>query len=202
MSAASTQQLEQWSRDFGDDYTERNEVDWQRRQPALSEIFAPLAPTSVLEVGCNRGHNLRALREILPEATLCGVEPNGSARHLARNVAENCVVLPGDAFGLPCADGAFDCVFTAGVLIHIALRDLPRALSEIHRVARRHLLAIEYYSENETSIRYRDRADLLWKRDFQRHYEQRFAGLKLMRKGYLDQDSGFDRCHWWLWEKR
>ena len=201
MNATRTQQLEHWSHDFGDDYTERNQVVWQTRRPALAEIFAPLAPHSVLEIGCNRGHNLRALRDILPEATLCGVEPKNRARHFARGLATDCVILPGNAFDLPCADGAFDCVFTAGVLIHVALRDLPRALNEIHRVARRHLLAIEYFSERETSIRYRDRSDLLWKRDFRRHYEQRFGGLKLLRKGFLDQDSGFDRCHWWLWQK-
>ena len=201
MNATQTRQLEHWKRSFGDNYTECNQVDWRTRQSALSEIFAPLAPGSVLEVGCNRGHNLRALREILPDATLCGVEPNASARHCAREVAPSCVVLPGDVFNLPCADGAFDCVFTAGVLIHIALRDLPRALGEIHRVARNHVLAIEYFSENETSIRYRDRSDLLWKRDFRRHYEESFGGLELLRDGYLDGDSGFDRCHWWLWRK-
>ena len=193
--------LEHWSLEYGDKFGDRNQIDWRARRPALAEIFAPLSPTSVLEIGCDRGHNLRVLRDILPEATLCGVESDDRARHLARDLASDCVILPGNTFTLPCLDNSFDCVFTAGVLIHIALRDLPRALGEIHRVARRHLLAIEYFSERETSIRYRDRSDLLWKRDFRGHYERHFGSLKLLREGILAPDTGFDGCHWWLWEK-
>ena len=94
-----------------------------------------------------------------------------------------------------------DLVFTAGVLIHVALPDLPRALDEIHRAARRWVLAIEYFADTETSIPYRGRDDLLWKRDFRDHYRRRFADLALVGEGYLDAASGFDRCHWWLFEK-
>jgi ubiquinone/menaquinone biosynthesis C-methylase UbiE len=64
-------------------------------------------------------------------------------------------IVEGNAFELPFNDNCFDLIFTSGVLIHIALTDLPRALSEIHRVINRYILAIEYFAEEETSIYYR-----------------------------------------------
>jgi ubiquinone/menaquinone biosynthesis C-methylase UbiE len=110
-------------------------------------------------------------------------------------------VLRGHAFDLPFEDGYFDLAFTAGVLIQIALADLPRALSEIHRVSGRFILAIEYFAERETAISYRGHEDLLWKRDFLKHYQMQFPALSLLRTGYWDREHGFDRTHWWLLEK-
>lgn len=196
---ARTTQLENWTEAFGDDYTERNVVDWHDRVAGFGEILNELPVGSVLEVGCNRGHNLRALAHLLPDAKITGVEPNAQARNLA--AIAGCAILRGDAFDLPVADGAYELVFTAGVLIHVAPDDLSRALDEIHRAASRYVLAIEYFAETETVIPYRGRDDLLWKRNFAEHYRSRFADLQIVREGYLGADSGFDRCHWWLFEK-
>ncbi|MCB1182654.1 methyltransferase domain-containing protein [bacterium] len=196
---AATGQLAHWSADFGDAYTERNVVAWRDRLAGFRTVLGDLPVSSVLEVGCNRGHNLQALAHLHPDAAIVGIEPNATARAVA--AGNGCDARPGDAFALPVADGAFDLVFTAGVLIHVALPDLPRALDEIHRAARRWVLAIEYFADTETSIPYRGRDDLLWKRDFRDHYRRRFADLALVGEGYLDAASGFDRCHWWLFEK-
>jgi pseudaminic acid biosynthesis-associated methylase len=192
-----TQQLEMWSGEFGKQYTDRNQVDWQRRVPLLRPMVEGLSPGRVLEVGCNRGHNLVALREILGEKPeLIGVEPNPYAREFARSVGVD--ARDADAFGLPFPDGHFDLVFTAGVLIHIAPEDLPRALREVYRCSRRSILAIEYFSEGETAIPYRGHQGLLWKRDFQRHYQTLLPELTLVRQGYCEE---WDRTTWWLWEK-
>lgn len=195
----TTTQLEHWTEEFGDAYTQRNEVDWRSRVKAFAQIVQGLDVGSVLEVGCNRGHNLQAVGHVLPAAQVVGVEPNATARGLAARA--DCDVLAGDAFALPVADGGFDLVFTAGVLIHVAPDDLPRALDEIHRAAGKYVLAIEYFAATETPIPYRGRTDLLWKRDFGGHYANRFDDLALVRDGYLDADGGFDRCHWWLFAK-
>lgn len=192
-----TQQLEQWSGEFGKQYTDRNAVDWRTMVPFLRPMVEGLSLGRVLEVGCSRGHNLVALREILGEGTeLLGVEPGPYAREIAR--AAGVDARPGDAFSLPFPDGSFDLVFTAGVLIHVALDDLPRAMRELYRCSRRYLLAVEYFSEEETVIPYRGHQDLLWKRDFPRHYQSLFPDLTLVRHGYV---ADWDRSTWWLWEK-
>ncbi len=199
---SQTQQLETWSGEFGTAYTDRNIADLAKRTQAFREIIQDLPITRVLEVGCNRGHNLIAFSEIIGEnAVVCGIEPNPYALRTARASSDRISALKGTAFELPFRDGYFDLVFTAGVLIHISLADLPRAISEIVRTSRRYVLALEYFAEEETTIPYRGSNDLLWKRNFLAHYQTQFPELKLVRSGYYDQEQGFDRTHWWLLEK-
>lgn len=197
-----TQQLQVWQGEFGRAYTDRNPVDWRTRFPAFQRMLEGLPITSVLEVGCNRGHNLRAVAELLGEhREIVGIEPNTYARQLARATYPEAGILSGHAFDLPFKDAYFDLVFTAGVLIHIPLDDLPLALAEIHRVSRRYMLAVEYFAEEETVIHYRGYDDLLWKRDFRKHYQTQWPDLRVMRCGYWERQHGFERTHWWLFEK-
>jgi len=197
-----TQQLLAWEGDFGVAYTERNLVDWHVRLPAFQQMLDGLDLQRVLEVGCNRGHNLKVLAELLGQGCdVVGVEPNRYALELARQATAKAGVLHGNIFDLPFKDSFFDMVLTAGVLIHVAPSDLPAALDELHRVSRRYLLAIEYFAQQEEAIRYRGQDGLLWKRDFLRAYLDQFPHLSLVQQGYWGVDSGFDRTHWWLLEK-
>lgn len=196
-----THQLDVWKGAFGQAYTDRNQEDWQLRVEPWREMLRGLSLERVLEVGCNRGSNLRALAEVLGDGpAIVGIEPNPYALQLARAASNRIGVLSGDAFELPFKDGYFDLAFTAGVLIHIALPDLHRALAEIYRVSRRYVLAIEYFDEAETVIPYRGHEDLLWKRNFLKAYQEQFPDLSLRRSGYWEKC--FDRSHWWLLEKR
>jgi pseudaminic acid biosynthesis-associated methylase len=194
--------LEIWEGEFGKAYTDRNEIDWHTRLPAFQQMLDGLLIKRVLEVGCNRGHNLICLARILGEGSdIVGVEPNRYALEIARASSVNVGVLYGHAFDLPFKDGYFDLVFTARVLIHIPLGDLPLALSEIYRVSKRYILAIEYFAQEETVVHYRGYDNLLWKRDFLRHYQSQFPELTLVRSGFLTSEDGFDKTHWWLLEK-
>lgn len=196
------QQLHAWRGEFGNAYSDRNQDDWRTRLPTFRQMLAGLQITRVLEVGCNRGHNLTVLTELLEEGSeLVGVEPNQYALEIARQQNPKATVLGAQASDIPFEDAYFDLVFTAGVLIHIPLAALPTALSEIYRVSRRYILAIEYFAEEETVIHYRGYDNLLWKRDFLKHYCSEFPGLTLLRSGYWGPEDGFDRTHWWLLEK-
>lgn len=193
-----TAQLLHWQGEFGDEYTDRNHVDPQTLVPAFMEMLCGLDVVSVLEVGCNRGHNLQAIRAVLPRARLAGVDPN----QYALNVAAPGVELGhANAFHLPYQDGEFDLVFTCGVLIHVAAKDLSRAIKEMYRVSDRYLLVIEYHAPEETPVRYRGHDELLWKRDFGREFMDLYPDLGLVWAGFLPRDRGFDDCHWWLFEK-
>ena len=71
-----TDQLGAWSGEFGKQYTERNQISWEARKPHFEGIVKGLSLGSVLEVGCNRGHNLVALQSIVGEGTArVGIEP-------------------------------------------------------------------------------------------------------------------------------
>lgn len=196
-------QLDTWQGEFGNQYTDRNTIDWHKRLPAFQRILSGLPLKRVLEVGCNRGHNLLCISKLLGEASeVIGVEPNAYAAKLARSLDPNISVIRGDAYAIPFVSGYFDLAFTAGVLIHVPDERLGEAIREIARVTRKYVLAIEYFSEHDTEIAYRNNHELLWKRDFLRHYQESLPNLSLVNSGYLDSTEGFDRCHWWLLEKR
>lgn len=198
----ATEQLKQWQSEFGDAYTARNAVDWQVRLPAWQTMIGDLQLQHVVEVGPNRGHNLRAIAELgCASGNIVGVEPNPTAIQIARASSPLFSVLQGSAFELPFVDGYADLIFTAGVLIHISPDDLPRALAQIQRVSRRYILCAEYFAETLTEIVYRGQHDLLWKRNFKQDYLDQFPDLAVVREGYWDADAGFDRTHWWLFEK-
>lgn len=152
-------------------------------------------------MGCNRGHNLVLLSTLFHGSTVVGIDPNLNALSLAQADDAHIDLVQGHSFDIPFKDESFDLAFTCGVLIHIALPDLPAALKEIYRVTCRYILAVEYFAEQETAIHYRGYDDLLWKRDFLEHYRKLFPDLALLRTGTWDKADGFDACQWWLMEK-
>ncbi|MBA3534486.1 MAG: methyltransferase domain-containing protein [Ardenticatenales bacterium] len=195
-------QLEMWRGAFGEAYTDRNVIEPASRLPAFRQMLEGLPLERVLEVGCNRGHNLLALADLLPEESeIVGIEPNPHARALARAASTRIAVMSGQAAYLPFRENYFDMVFTSGVLIHIPPDALPTVLSELHRVSRRYLLAIEYFASEAEEISYRGHEGLLWKRNFLQDYQSLFPTLRLLRQGYWRAEDGFDRATWWLMEK-
>ena len=72
-------------------------------------------------------------------------------------------VTEGSALRIPFPDASFDMVFTSGLLIHIAPQDLPVAMNEIYRCAKRWIWGFEYHSPQMTEIPYRGHSELLWK---------------------------------------
>jgi pseudaminic acid biosynthesis-associated methylase len=187
-----------WQGQFGDEYTDRNVVDSQKRVPAFREMFRDLDLGYVIEIGCNRGHNLQAVRTVLPDAIITGIEPNQKALHEAKKVGH---AMYGKGDNLPFGNGTYDLAFTAGVLIHIPPAELDDVLTEVMRVTRRYILAIEYAADEDTAITYRGNEGLLWKRDFYGHYKRLNPQITLVRSGYWKAEDGFDDCTWWLMEK-
>ncbi|MGO9120330.1 MAG: pseudaminic acid biosynthesis-associated methylase [Desulfomonilaceae bacterium] len=198
---AETVQLKAWAGEFGDAYTDRNVVDWRTRLSAFRTMLEGTEPGSILELGSNRGHNLILLSELFAGAQVVGLEPNMKALRIAQQTCGAMRIIRGNALEIPFGNSRFDLVITANMLIHIAIEDLAAVLKEIYRVSRKYILSIEYFAEEETVIHYRGHDDLLWKRNFPEHYRSQFPALRLLKSGYWDSDNGFDRSHWWLWEK-
>lgn len=183
-----------WQGEGGDAYLARNRVNWALRVPFWKAIVRDLQPKSVLEVGCNAGWNLLALREANPKIILSGIEPNDKAREeAARNGLAVCQSWP-EAQYL-----GFDLVFTSGVLIHVPPVILTETMLRIAEASKRYVIAIEYEAETETEIEYRGEMGLLWKRPYGKLYEA--MGLKTLGSAFLPPESGFDRCQYNLLEK-
>jgi pseudaminic acid biosynthesis-associated methylase len=201
--------LDHWAGEFGDAYVARNPATEQNvrlRLRALAPILARLdgaPPRAILECGCNVGLNLRALRQ-LTDAELFAVEPNRSAREsvLRDAVLDAGHLVEGSLSALPFGNESMDLVFTSGVLIHVPPAQLTGALHEVHRVSRRYVLAIEYFSPRPEAVTYRGHEGLLWKRDFGGAYLDLFPSLRTIDTGFLwSRTSGCDDATWWLFEK-
>lgn len=199
-----------WRGEFGDAYVDRNAIDAAMiaaRTASWSEILKTVAgapPQSILEVGANIGLNLRALRRLSP-ATFYALEPNEKARErlVADQVVDKDKAMDGLASKIPLKDGAVDLAFTAGVLIHIHPDNLLASISEIHRVARRYIVCIEYFADKPTEIPYRGHTEALFKRDFGGFYLDNFPKLKVVDYGFFwSRLTTLDNLTWWVFEKQ
>jgi pseudaminic acid biosynthesis-associated methylase len=210
-----TSQLQHWRGEFGRAYTERNSLtpsaldalyckNFGLARSELNQRFLADIPRDarILEIGCNEGNQLCALRE-MGFHHLYGIEVQEYALRRARNRVENGRLALATAFEIPFPDGFFDLVFTSGVLIHIAPPDLPKALREIHRCAGAFIWGLEYYSTQPTEVNYRGHQSLLWKADYAGLYLNSFADLEPVRREQIPylQDSNVD-CMFLLAKKK
>lgn len=208
--AENGKQISAWRGGFGDDYVERNLGD-DARLRALTVSFGTILdhlhgdrPKSILEVGANLGNNMAALARV-SDAELYAVEPNDKARARLAELGrvEESNIHNAVATALPFDDGAIDLVFTSGVLIHIPEEDLETAYREMHRVASKYVLSIEYFAPKPTRIEYRGETDLLFKRDFGGFWLDTFDDLEPVANGFLwKRTTGLDDLNWWLFRKR
>ena len=195
---------------FGQAYIERNKPTRDThfaRVDMFSRILAHCdhGPSSILEVGANVGNNIQVLNEI-SGARLYATEPNLEARcQLVQSGYLRSVDISGNPAGAMTdfADNSIDLVFTSGVLIHLNPEfDLKPAMQEILRVARRYVLAIEYFSDKPEMIIYRGEPDRLWKRDFGKLYLESFPTLMPVAQGFeWRETTGLDNLTWWLFRK-
>lgn len=188
-----------WTGAFGDDYTKRQMDTHEARRYIWGEIL-PFSSGSILEVGANVGANLAAI-ESLGDFTLFATEPNKQAFQqliskgicATDNVADNLESY---------TDGMVDLVFTSGVLIHIPPEKLKASLSEIHRVAKRYIIAAEYFAPSEEMIPYRGHDNALWRRDYGSLYLDQFPDLRCISCTFAwKRTTGLDNLTIWVFEK-
>lgn len=90
---------------------------------------------SLLDTGCGPGHFLKHLRSQGHAGRLVGLDQSAG---MIAQLPESVEGVVGDVQQLPFADGEFDWVVARHMLYHV--EDIPRALSELLRVARQGLL--------------------------------------------------------------
>lgn len=199
-----TKQEEFWAGAFGDDYTDRHEpAQWIANNTALfaSVLARTRGVQSVIEFGANAGLNLRAIRNLLPEADLSGVEINPKAyerlSELPRVRAIQASILDFEP------DSRWDFALIKGVLIHMNPQQLPRVYDLLYEASARYICIVEYYSPKPEEIEYRGHRDVLFKRDFAGEMLDRFEALSLVDYGFAYHRGRFpqDDVTWFLLEK-
>lgn len=187
-----------WKGEFGDAYVQRNRVPWQNRQAFWELMLEHTAARSILEVGCNAGWNLMALRAIDPTIKLRGVDVNAAALAEAKANYLDAREVPAIKVGKNWPKH-FDLVFTAGVLIHVGTKELEPTMASIVEASSRWVLAVEYAAASEEEVPYRGHTEKLWRRAYGPMYEE--MGLDMVEVGDLAPGDGFDNCRFWLMRK-
>lgn len=202
MNKKVTPQEEFWAGEFGDAYTDRNTGPrWIASNLALfSRILSGTnGIRSVLELGANRGLNLLALKQLLPEARFAAVEINARAAEELRRHEWLTVTQSSLLDYQPAAPAEF--VLTKGVLIHLNPEMLPKVYDLLHAASSRYVCLVEYYNPSPVAIPYRGHDERLFKRDFAGELRQRHPDLKLLDYGFVYHgDANFpqDDLTWFL----
>lgn len=199
-----TKQMDTWSGTFGKEYTDRSSYSPEEhdrsyvdaigmtRRELNDRFLADMDPSMrILEVGSNIGLQLVTLRD-QGFTNLYGIELQPYAVEVCQKTFPGLNVIQGEADNIPFRDGFFDLVFTSGVLIHIPPAQLHAVIGEMVRCSNRYLWGYEYYAEEDAEINYRGHEDLLWKRNFPRHFLEVDPSLTLVKKEVyprLDVDS-------------
>jgi pseudaminic acid biosynthesis-associated methylase len=205
--APETEQEAFWRGEFGAEYARRNaDESIVRSNFAFFARALRAAPDvgSIVELGCNIGVNLRALKMVDPAVRLAAYEINAASAETARalgvaDVRCRSILEPDLA-----ADGRFDLAFTKGVLIHIHPDQLAKVYRNLFELSTRYILVAEYYNPTPVMVDYRGHSDRLFKRDFAGELIDRFD-LKLVDYGFVyhrDRYFPMDDVNWFLLERR
>lgn len=186
-----------WRGEFGDAYTERNAPDPLDRSMFWSRILMATHAKKVLEVGCNRGANLRSLKMVDECIRAVGCDLNKTAINEARTYGFEVAEAKGDQLSKHFGSESFDLVFTAGVLIHVPPEELDATVDGMVKTSREWVLMVEYAASEVEPIPYRGHEGRLWRRPYGDLLKDR--GLKLE---YIEHPAeGFDNCTAWLYRK-
>lgn len=188
-----------WRGEFGDEYAKRSPGNVAANVAFFRKVMGDIDIRSAIELGAGVGSNLKALRDIYPEAVLAGVEVNESSAQRLCEVANHVIF---DSITNLAISDEFDLAFTKGVLIHIAPEDLPAAYDSLWACSSRYILVAEYHNPAPVEVPYRGHAGRLWKRDFAGEMIDRF-GLKVVDYGFAWKRDPHpqDDLVWTLMEK-
>jgi ubiquinone/menaquinone biosynthesis C-methylase UbiE len=124
---------------------------WKEVAEKLIESYNLQPEASILDVGCGKGFLLYELKQLLPEARICGFDISKYAISNAKEEVCNSLFIHPAQDPYPFADKEFDLVISLTTLHNLLMHDLKSALQEVERVANNKYLAVEAY-RNETEL--------------------------------------------------
>lgn len=201
-----TEQEEFWAGNFGNEYTKRNnDALICSNIAAFSKILNRTRNIkSCLELGANRGLNLLAISNLIPNIKIKAIEINEIAANECAKIP-NVEVFKGSIFDYQIEPETYDIAFTKGVLIHIAPEKIEEIYEILYKSSKKYILIAEYYNPTPVEVNYRGHSEKLFKRDFAGEMLDKYNDLELIDYGFLyHRDYSFpqDDITWFLMEKK
>ena len=140
----------QYDKEFWNKYADENE---SRNNEGFTKFLTDLASslhcTSILEIGCGTGIDLRRFDDSFE---IHGVDLNDHALELAKKNIPNSKFYKENITKLPFEDSSVDFVFTHKLLNYLDDDTLDNGVSEMFRVAKKYIVNCELFGESEEMI--------------------------------------------------
>ena len=138
------------NKEFWDKYADENESrNNDEFTKFLTDLVRSLHCTSVLEIGCGTGIDLRKFDDSFE---IHGVDLNDHALELAKKNIPNGKFYKENITKLSFEDASVDFVFTHKLLNYLDDETLDKGVSEMFRVSKKYIVNCELFGENEETI--------------------------------------------------
>ena len=140
----------EYDKEFWDNYADENE---SRNNDEFTKFLTDLARSlhcsSVLEIGCGTGIDLKKFDESFE---IHGVDLNDHALELAKKNIPNGKFYKENITKLPFENTSVDFVFTHKLLNYLDDETLDKGVSEMFRVSKKYIVNCELFGETEEPI--------------------------------------------------
>ncbi|MBL7001652.1 MAG: class I SAM-dependent methyltransferase [Nitrosopumilus sp.] len=139
-----------YNKEFWDKYADKNEIKYNEEFSKYTrDLATSLHCTSVLEIGCGTGIDLRLFPDTFQ---IHGIDLNDHALDIAKEKLPIANFKNGDITNLPFEDSSIDFVFTHGLLNYLDDDTLEKGVAEMYRVAGKYIMNCEEFEETEKQI--------------------------------------------------
>lgn len=139
-----------YNEEFWNKYADENEEKYNAEFANFTkDLASSLRCTSVLEIGCGTGIDLR----MFPESfQIYGADLNDHALDIAKKKLPRANFKKASITELPFEDSSIDFIFTHGLMNYLDDATLEKGISEIYRIARKYIMNCEKFEETEKQI--------------------------------------------------
>ena len=139
-----------YNKEFWDKYADENEARYNEEFAIYTrDLATSLRCTSVLEIGCGTGIDLRLFPDTFQ---IHGVDLNDNALDIAKKKLSIADFKKGTITDLPFEDSSIDFVFTHQLLNYLDDNTLEKGVAEMYRVAGKYIMNCEKFEATEKQI--------------------------------------------------
>jgi len=135
---------------FWNKYSDENESRYNEEFAKFTrDLATSLRCTSVLEIGCGTGIDLRLFPDTFE---IHGIDLNNHALEIAQEKLSIANFKNGDITKLPFENSSIDFVFTHGLMNYLDDETLEKGIAEMFRVSKKWIMNCEKFEEAEKQI--------------------------------------------------
>lgn len=170
-----------YDKGFWDKYANENESRFNEEfAKFVRDLVVSLRCTSVLEIGCGTGIDLKLFPETFE---IHGVDLNDTALNIAKEKLPKFDFKKSSITDLPFEDSSIDFVFTHQLLNYLEDDVLEKGISEMHRIAGKYIMNCERYDEVEKQINFNSKF---------RNMQKRWLDYKVKIVSNVDMHEGIE----------